>query len=76
VDLDIVFNRVEKCLGVYSQTKIPFLCLGDEDTDDVHNDDDDFWPDEIYGGSVSSEDEFRGETEIEGSHFGAIPVMR
>ncbi|KAF9200864.1 H(+)-transporting V1 sector ATPase subunit A, partial [Podila verticillata] len=52
------------------------LALGDEDSDDVHNDDDDFSPDESYGDADSSEDEFTDETEIGGIRFDTVPVIR
>ncbi|KAG0022481.1 hypothetical protein BGZ81_008530 [Podila clonocystis] len=52
------------------------LALGDEDSDDVQNDDDDFSPDESYGDADSSEDEFTDETEIGGIHFDTVPVIR
>ncbi|CAO3568649.1 unnamed protein product [Mortierella alpina] len=52
------------------------LALGDEDSDDVHNDDDDFSPDENYGDADSCEDEFTDETEIDGIHFDTVPVIR
>ncbi|KAF9991427.1 hypothetical protein BGZ79_004515, partial [Entomortierella chlamydospora] len=55
------------------------LVLGDwndEDSKDVHDDDDDFWPDKSYGNTDSSEDEYADETEIGGTCFSTVPVMR
>lgn len=55
------------------------LVLGDwneEDSDDVHDDDNDFWTDNSCGGTDSSEDEYADETEIGGTRFDTVPVMR
>lgn len=55
------------------------LLLGDwndEDSDDTHNDDDDFRPDKSYGDTDSSEDEYTDETEIGGTRFETAPVRQ
>ncbi|KAG0260578.1 H(+)-transporting V1 sector ATPase subunit A [Linnemannia exigua] len=59
--------------------KDSILVLGDwngENGDDVHNNDDDFWPDMSYSDTDSSEDESADETEIGGARFNTAPVMR
>lgn len=53
--------------------------LGDwneEDSDDVHDDDDDFWPDESCGDTDSSEDEYADEIDIGGTCVHPVPVKR
>lgn len=47
----------------------------DEDSDDVHNDYDDFWPDRNCGNSDSSEDEYADEIEIGCTRIYIVPVM-
>ncbi|KAF9203056.1 H(+)-transporting V1 sector ATPase subunit A [Podila verticillata] len=62
-----------------SANKDSVLVLGewnDEDSYDVHNDDDDFWPDRSCGSSDSSEGECADETEIGGTRVYTVPVMR
>ncbi|KAF8930221.1 H(+)-transporting V1 sector ATPase subunit A [Haplosporangium gracile] len=80
-------EKEEDDIGVTTYPDVPWslfanknsiLVLGDgngEDGDDVHNNDDDFWPDMSYSDTDSSGNKSADETEIDGARSDTVPVM-